>query len=179
MTPKSLSFHVIVVLAAFAFVARGADAPATFKAGQFTFSRPADWQWVESTSSMRKAQLKIAKPDGKETAEVVFFHFGEGGGGGTQANIDRWLGQFQEPKDALKSKVEETTVNNHKVTYIQAQGTYLSGMPGGARTPQPNSMLVGAIMESESGNVFVRLTGPENLVKTSHTTFRKMIESAR
>ena len=179
MMPRSWSFHVIAPLAALVFAVNGAESPTTFKAGEFSFTRPADWQWVESTSPMRKAQLKVAKPDSKEAAEVVFFHFGEGGGGGTQANIDRWFSQFQEPKEALKSKVEETTVNKHKVTFVQAQGTYMSGMPGAARTPQPNSMLLGAILESDSGNVFVRLTGPESLVKASQATFRKMIESTR
>ena len=39
---------------------------------------------------MRKAQLKLASADGKQTGEVVFFHFGEGNGGGTKANIDRF-----------------------------------------------------------------------------------------
>ena len=127
---------------------------------------------------MRKAQLKVVGADKKENAEVVFFYFGEGGGGGTQANIDRWLAQFEEPKDKLNSKVEQATVGQRKVSYVQAQGTYLSGMPGGAKTPQPNTMLLGAILESDQGNVFIRLTGPLNLAKTSQPVFRKMVEGA-
>src|SRR2546426_12101906 len=59
-----------------------AEAPATFKAGEFTFTRPADWQWIDTTSSMRKAQLKITDTEHKESADVMFFHFGAGGGGG-------------------------------------------------------------------------------------------------
>ena len=161
-----------------AITAIGAEAPATFKVSEFTFTRPADWQWVETTSTMRKAQLKIAGGDQKENAEVVFFYFGEGGGGGTQANIDRWLAQFEEPKDKLNSKIEQVAVGQRKVSYVQAQGTYLSGMPGGAKTPQPNTMLIGAIIESEQGNVFVRLTGPLNLAKSSQPAFRKMVEGA-
>jgi hypothetical protein len=107
---------------------------------------------------------------------VVFFHFGEGGGGGTKANIDRWLSQFQEPREKLQSKVEEVTVNQRKITYVQAQGTYLSGMPGGAKTPQPNTMLLGAIIEGQDGSVFVRLTGPVRLSTASQAAFRKMVE---
>ena len=42
-----------------------------------------------------------------------------------------------------KAKVEEVTVNKRKVTYAQAEGSYLSSMPGGPKTPQPNSMLLG------------------------------------
>ena len=155
-----------------------AETPSNFKVGEFTFVRPTDWQWVEITSSMRKAQLKVVGADKKENAEVVFFYFGEGGGGGTQANIDRWLAQFEEPKDKLNSKVEQVTVGQRKVNYVHAQGTYLSGMPGGAKTPQPNTMLLGAILESDQGNVFIRLTGPVSLAKSSQPAFRKMVETA-
>ena len=51
-------------------------------------------------------------------------------------------------------------------------------LPGGSKTPQPNAMLSGAILESGQGNVFIRLTGPAKLVKTSQTAFRKMVEAA-
>ena len=127
---------------------------------------------------MRKAQLKISDADKKQSAEVVFFFFGEGGGGQTQANIDRWLSQFEEPKDKLNSKVENQTINGRKVTYVQAEGTYQSGMPGGPKTPQPNTMLIGAILESNQGNVFIRATGPAKLAQASQPAFRKMVESA-
>jgi len=39
-------------------------------------------------------------------------------------------------------------------------------------------MLLGAILESAKGNVFVRMTGPARLVKASQAEFKKMIESA-
>jgi len=171
-------FGAVVFALGLASTAISAEAPSSFKVGEFSFARPTDWQWVETTSTMRKAQLKVVGADKKENAEVVFFYFGEGGGGGTQANIDRWLAQFEEPKDKLNSKVEQVTVGQRKVSYVQAQGTYLSGMPGGAKTPQPNTMLMGAILESDQGNVFIRLTGPLSLAKTSQPAFRKMVEGA-
>ena len=155
-----------------------ADGPATFKVGEFTFSRPADWQWVEVNSVMRKAQMKVTDAAKKESAEVIFFFFGEGGGGLTQANIDRWQSQFAEPKEKLNSKVENLTVSGRKVTYVQAEGTYQSGMPGGPKTPQPNTMLMGGIIESDQGNVFIRLTGPVTLAKAAQAEFRKMVEGA-
>ncbi len=158
--------------------ASAADAPATFKVGEFTYTRPASWEWVETTSSMRKAQLKISDKDKKESAEVVFFHFGESNGGGTKANVDRWLGQFQEPKDQINAKVEDVTVGKRKVTYVQAEGTYLSGMPGGPKTAQPNAMMLGAIAESEQGSVFIKLTGPAKLATAAKDEFRKMVEGA-
>jgi hypothetical protein len=157
--------------------AMAADAPKTFKVGEFSFGRPGTWEWVDVTSPMRKAQLKVRGKNGKN-ADVIFFYFGEGGGGGTKANVDRWLGQFEEPRDKIGAKVDETKVNDRTVTYVQAEGTYKSGMPGGPTTPQPNTMLLGAILESPQGSVFVRLTGPAELAKASRDDFKKMVDDA-
>ena len=157
---------------------RAADAPATFKVSEFTFTRPANWEWVESTSQMRKAELKVVDEKTKAKAEVVFYHFGQGGAGGTQANVDRWLGQFVEPRDKINAKTEVANVGKHKVTYVSAEGTYKSGMPGGAPTPAPNYALLGAIIEASEGSVFVKMTGPKELTKSASADFKKMVESA-
>jgi hypothetical protein len=150
-----------------------AEAPANFKVGEFTFTRPAKWEWIETTSSMRKAQLKIPGADGA-SAEVVFFEFGPRGAGDVKANVDRWLRQFDPHHN---DNVNETNIGKIKVTFVQTEGTYHSGMPGGPTTPMSDYALMGAIMESESGNVFVKMTGPKGLVKSSMTEFKKMIES--
>ena len=178
-----MRFHLafgftIVSIITYLSLAQAADAPATFEVSEFKFTRPASWEWVENNSPMRKAQLKVNDSAKKESAEVVFFHFGEGGGGGTQANIDRWLGQFQEAREKLNPKIETATAAGRKVTYVQAEGTYMSGMPGGSKTPQPGSALLGAIIESDKGNVFIRMTGPAKLAMSAKVDFRKMVESA-
>ena len=168
----------ILFLVAMSVDLPAAEAPKAFAVGEFNFVRPANWEWVPSTSAMRKAELKVESKDKKEKAEVIFFHFGESNGGGTQANVDRWLAQFKEPREKLNSKVDAAKINKRTVTFVQAEGTYMSGMPGGPKTPQPNAMLVGAILESDKGNVFVRMTGPALVVKEAQGEFKKMIESA-
>jgi hypothetical protein len=150
----------------------------SFKAGSLTFQKPASFTAKPTPAGgMRAAQLEY-KADGK-TAEAIFYFFGAGQGGSAQANVDRWLGSFQEPKDKLNSKVEKKKVASGEVTYVEAEGTYMSGMPGGPKTPQAGSKLLGAILESESGNVYVRMTGPAATVKAADADFRKMIESAK
>lgn len=171
--------RLAALIIAYSSLAQAADAPAIFEVGEFKFTRPASWEWIESTSQMRKAQLKVNDAAKKQSAEVVFFHFGEGAGGGTQANIDRWLGQFQEAREKLNSTIETATVGGRKVTYVQAQGTYMSGMPGGPKTAQAATTLLGAIIESDKGNVFIRLTGPSPLAASAKSDFRKLVESAK
>jgi len=174
--PLSRIFCVAVFLTAMSSLR--AEEHATFAVGEFTFARPANWAWVESTSQMRKAQLKVTDAASKASADVAFYHFGTGGAGTVQANVDRWLHQFVEPSDQINAKVEHTTVGKTKLTYVQAEGTYQSGMPGGQLTPMPGFALIGAILESDKGNVFVRMTGPKELVRSLVVDFKNMIESA-
>jgi hypothetical protein len=39
-------------------------------------------------------------------------------------------------------------------------------------------MLLGAILESNQGSVFIRMTGPAALVKSSKPSFTQMVEGA-
>lgn len=155
------------------------DAPKTFPVSELTFARPEAWTWVRlGPNPMRKAQLAIPGKDGGEPAEVVFFHFGPGNAGGVQANVDRWFRQFQGSKEEIQAKQETVEIGGTKVTYVRAEGTYLSGMPGGPQTPRPGFALRGAIIEAAQGAVFVKLTGPKALVEGGDADFRKMVEGA-
>ncbi|MBI3880452.1 MAG: hypothetical protein HY301_10370 [Verrucomicrobia bacterium] len=171
-----LSFATPAALAVIFTTASPALAAETFTAGQFTFATPKGWKKLESSSAMRAAELKAG--EAKDAPDVVFYYFGPGGAGGTKANVDRWLSQFVEPRDDKNTKTEEKTVGKVKVTYVQAEGTYQSGMPGGPKTPMPNSLLLGAIVEGSEGSVFARMTGPAALTKAAAADFKKMIEGA-
>ena len=148
--------------------------PLEFAVGAFKFERPSGWNWIVPSSAMRKAQLQIGG-EGNDPAEVTFFHFGSGQGGGIQANVDRWVGQFQ---DGEHSNFEKT-FGGTRVVFVTAEGTFFSGMPGGALTPKPNYGLRGAILEHpEKGDVFVKMTGPKSLVASVAAQFDAMIQAA-
>jgi hypothetical protein len=175
-SPFGMRTFFFSLLCAFAITAFAADD--TFKAGSFTFEKPASFKAKPTPpGGMRAAQLEYTGADGK-MAEAIFYYFGQGQGGGTQANVDRWLNAFEEPKDKINSKVEKKKVGSGEITYVEAEGTYKSGMPGGPTTPKPGTKLLGAIVESANGNVYVRMTGPIATVKSADADFRKMIESA-
>jgi hypothetical protein len=159
-----------IVLAA---AAKAAD-PVQFTVGSFVFARPEGWGWVTPTSPMRKAQLSVRGTEGGSPAEVTFFHFGAGQGGSVQANVDRWFKQFSDGyTDARTEGVGSTTI-----TFVKAQGTFSSGMPGGPTTPMKNYALRGAILESPSGDVYVKMTGPEAVVKRAEPALEKMVREA-
>ena len=164
--------HILLLLAiALPTAARAAD-PVEFGVGAFPFERPSGWQWVVPSSPMRKAQLAVPGQDGP--AEVTFFHFGAGQGGGVQANVDRWFGQFQDAKTSQSREMAGRT----GVTIVRATGNFLSGMPGGPTTPMPGYALLGAILESPEGDVFVKMTGPAATVASAGEAFLKMVNDA-
>lgn len=159
--------------------ALAADAPATFVVSDLQFTRPSTWTAVKTESPMRKAQLSVpAGKAGTEAGEVIFFHFGPSNGGGTQANVDRWYRQFQGSRDQIKARTEDGRAGALKVTYVHAEGTYLSGMPGGPQTPKPGFALLGAIVEAAGGHIFVKFTGPKDVVADGAAGFKKMVETA-
>ncbi|MEI8294152.1 MAG: hypothetical protein WCG66_09215 [bacterium] len=148
--------------------------PLEFQIGAFTFERPAGWKWITPSGPMRRAQLEVPGTD-NEKADVTFFHFGSGQGGGIEANIDRWLGQFQ----GGSSSRSESAQGRTRIYFVQASGTFQSGMPGGPTTPLENQALFGAIIaDAESGDVFVKMTGPKALVDSASVLFKEMTTRA-
>jgi hypothetical protein len=166
---KSALLSAVAVLVAMT----SAHAAETFKVGAFSFSVPEGWTKVQPSSPMRNAQLEVAR--GTAKAEVTFFHFG--GGSGTPAdNVSRWFSQF--PGSEKTRKTETVEIGGTKVTFASAEGTFSSGMPGGPTTPMPGHALNGAILEHPAGDVYVKMTGPEAVVKAATEAFQKMVRDA-
>ncbi len=170
---KSLA---LLAIALFTTVSARAEDPATFEVGGLKFTRPADWKWVEVTSPMRKAQLKVPGATAEQSADITFFHFGAGGGGDVASNAQRWLSQFKSPEGA--SKIEPQEIAGTKVTIVTTEGTFSGGMPGGPAAVVENAALLGAIIESAEGSVFVKTTGPAPLVKGLRAKFIEFITAA-
>jgi hypothetical protein len=164
-------FLVVSMVSAAAAIAAG---PVEFTVGSFTFARPENWDWVTPSSPMRKAQLSVPGRPGGPPAEVTFFHFGAGQGGSVQANVDRWFKQFSDGYTDVKSEQTGSTT----ITFVKAEGTFASGMPGGPTTPMKDYAMRGAILESPAGDVYVKMTGPKEVVKGAAPALEKMVRQA-
>jgi len=137
----------------------------------YSFLSPEKWVSSTPTSKMRKAQFNVPGEDGRD-AEVAFFHFGNGGAGGVQANVDRWMKQFEDAKDKT---VKTTVIGETQVTYAQAHGTFLSGRSFGPKTPKENYALLAAIIEGKNGSIFIKMTGPKETVESQVSNLKKMV----
>ena len=169
---KKASF-VAMVVAGFCLLSLQAGEP--FKVSEFSFKCPEGWKEEQPSSRMRAAELSVPGKDGGDAAEVTFFYFGAGQGGDAKANVSRWLGQIE---NRSGEKTTSKDVNGTKVTYVEAEGTFLSGPPFGAKIRKEGYGLVGAIVEGKQGNVFVKMTGPKALTSEASEAFKGMIEGA-
>lgn len=143
--------------------------------GEIDFAIPAGWQSQPPTSSMRVAQAAIPGPAGP--GELFVFHFGVGGGGGVEANIERWIGQMEGPAEPERGSFE---ANGYQVTWVEVQGTLMpSGMGTGPTAPQPNSRLLAAVVEGPGGPWFFKATGPEATVVAEREAFMGMLRSVK
>jgi len=157
--------------------------PTQSASGNISFTAPDGWIVEKTSSNMRVAQYKLPKADGDtEDGSLVLSYFGQGQGGATQANIDRWISQVHqadgsESKD--KAKSESLTVNGLKVTMVDVSGTYSAEMsPGsGDFTSKPNYRLRAAVIETPKGSYFAKLTGPEKTISHWDQAFRDYINS--
>jgi len=167
----------LLVLLLIAAPALAADTARTEAAG-LRFNVPATWTRVPAASDMRAAQFRI--PRSGETAddgELVLFHFGAGKGGGTQENVDRWLGQLTQPEGKPTKDVAVTTirtVNGLKETIVDAPGTY-TGM--GGEPAKPGWRLLGAVVEGPGGPWFWKAVGPDTTIAAAKPAFEALLSS--
>lgn len=139
------------------------------------FAPPKNWKSAKPSNNMRKAQFNASSPSGK-TAEIYFSHFGSSYSSGmTKANVDRWMRQFENP---LGEKVNTETINKIRVTYAQAHGTFLSGRFGQQKVENPGFAMLGVIIESQNGPIYIKITGPKSAVEANIEATKKMVTAS-
>jgi hypothetical protein len=169
---------LIAAIACFACQGKGSTSTSSSQAnsaqtnttGELRFKAPEGWGTEKTSSSMRVAQYKLPRVEGdKDDGSLVLYYFGASQGGTAQANIDRWIGQIQQPDGSSskdKAKTETMTVNGLKVTTVDVTGTYTAEMaPGsGSFHNDENYRLRAAVIETPKGNYFVKLAGPAKTI---------------
>ncbi len=167
----------IALLAALIAVPLGAA-----EAGGLAWDAPADW--ASQAKPMRAANYVAPGAGGAEDGELAVYYFGPGQGGSVEANVKRWIGQFQAPDggpaDAL-AKRSEKSVNGIAVTLLELDGTYLfKPFPMAPRaTPKAGYRMVAAIAQGPDAPIFFKLTGPKATVAAAEKAFYALVDSLR
>lgn len=139
---------------------------------------PSGWN-MHPPRQMRVATYMIPAASGDaEGGECAVFYFGSDEGGAVQPNIDRWVGQFENPDKPVQATRE---VDGMKVTTVTVNGTYLA--PGGPMMQSTGTKegfrLLGAIVEGPEGSVFFKFTGPVKTVQAAQKDFDAMVASVK
>jgi hypothetical protein len=170
--------HYVRILTVAAMVA------VTLSAAGLTFTAPDGWRKVATTSSMRVADFALPHAEGDgEDAELVLYYFG-GGGGSVDANVQRWVGQMQQPDGRASSAVakkETRKINGLDVTLLDLTGTYVAEMAPGAseHNNKPKFRLRAAVISTPQGAYYIKLTGPERTIAKWSHSFEQFLGSLK
>jgi hypothetical protein len=152
--------------------------------GPFTFTAPPAWKPRPTASTMRVAEFVVPKaPGDPEDAETIVYFFG-GMGGSVEANIDRWIGQMQQPDGSAskdKARRDARTINGLKVTTVDVGGTYVAEVRPGAteRHNKPAFRLRAAVIETPRGPYYIKMTGPAKTMAAADADFAKFLATVR
>ena len=119
------------------------------------------------------AQFKIPAGDGdSRDAELAIFNFGAGGG--VDANIKRWIGQFQ----SKNRKVNVTTGQADQGEYVIVEVSGIYNQPDGPpilrkTKPVPGSRMLAVILTiPQKGVYYLKLTGSDKTVANQSAAIR-------
>jgi hypothetical protein len=132
-----------------------------------TWQAPAAWKAMPNPNPMRIATYRPTAD-----SELIVVR----AGGTTDANIQRWIGQFDE---GVSTKRTRRTVQGLGVEILEASGTYNGGgMMGGAPAqPHPGWSLLGAVIETPGTAYFFKLLGPSDQIRAAHPSFDAFVGS--
>lgn len=181
----ALSLSFLSTFSATQIVSAQAQAPAVgtetisvFEAGDLEV--PAAFKRVEPKSRIIEHEFEATAGQGDEakTARVTMM----AAGGDVKANIDRWKGQFT-GGDKEATKVEDMKLGNWEVHIVDTAGSFserMGGGPfaGGKTVVRTDYGMTGAILVHPEGRkYFVKMIGPQEVIKANRDAFVKMIKS--
>lgn len=137
---------------------------------QIRWKVPSAWL-VVAGNPVRLATYRLPAASGADDdAEVSVTR----AGGDVDANVHRWIGQFDEAGPDTR---EDKTIAGYKVAIVEVTGTYT----GNAMSPSQSAnkkgwSLLGAIVQTPGSPYFFKAVGPSASVKAARKAFLEMID---
>lgn len=158
----------------------------TLSDGKITLPVPADWERKQPRTRIVEHEFEAPGPKAPEgepaakPARVTIM----GAGGGVEANIDRWIGQFSQPDGSNtreKAKTEKSKIAGAEVHIVDITGTYMDrpGGPfaGGRVVPREGYRMLGAIIVTpNSGHYFIKVLGDAETVEANVKPLKDMLK---
>lgn len=140
---------------------------------RFEFQTPEGWMELAPTQ-FRNPNF-LAGPTGEVECYVSLL---AGGGGSLFANANRWRGQMgQEPfTEEEFAEQSRTLILGNEAVIVDFEGAF-AGM--GQTAPKEGYRLLGALVETLEGSVFVKMVGPSDAVEAQRDGFAFLVTSLR
>ena len=144
--------------------------PSKPKGDPFIFDLPEGWNKLAPTS-MRVINLQPAGDPNTECALTIL----GGDGGGLAANINRWRGQIglEAVSEEEVAQLPKGLLLGQDATIVDLRGNY-SGM---GDTVQGDWGLLGYVLVTDQFTVFVKMTGPGDVLNTERANFEAFCAS--
>jgi len=144
----------------------GSMPSAASEAPALVWKMPSGWQEAPNPNAMRLATY--GAPGGVEVSVSR-------AGGSTDANIQRWVAQFD---DVGRDARTEKTVHGLHVVMVDVSGTYVGGgmTMGADSASRPGWAMVGAIVEGRGLPYFFKMMGPAAAVLVDHPAFDHLVD---
>lgn len=150
----------------------GATKKVTIK--ELTLELPESWMKRETSNQFRLAEFEIPAPKAdQENAELVLFHF-QGAAGTTDANIKRWISQFEEKGTSFN--VKQGKLDSGSYVWVDISGTYKKpvGPPIlGRFEKMEDARVVSVILNTGDDAYYLKLSGKQEVIKEVIDGFRK------
>jgi hypothetical protein len=98
-----------------------------------------------------------------------------------QANLNRWIGQMavDEGTSLEKAEILELSGSATPTTAVFLPGTLTSTAQVGGGDPRTDWILMGAILKTEAGPLYVKALGPEKMLGTQRDAFLQAIQGLK
>lgn len=144
----------------------GAAAPASESASApYTWTTPAGWE-VKAPGMMRVANLGIT---GQPEVECYLTEL-SGAAGGLESNINRWQKQMNQPELSAEqvAALPKKPLLGGDAAYVTIDGSY-GGMSSAAA--KENFRMYGLALVSDTQSLFVKMTGPKDVLAAEEANF--------
>jgi hypothetical protein len=151
---------------------------ASTKLGSLSLEIPTTWQVVPTDGQMRKAEWKL--PGDAGSVSLIAYHFGAGGAGMLEANLNRWKGQFeQDPQD--NARVAKGGTAGAEWTMLEVRGRWVAETRPGSGDFQnlPGQCMLAAVVDASAGPYYLKAVGPEATLDRWRPALRSAVQNAK
>ncbi|REK12277.1 MAG: hypothetical protein DWQ37_12515 [Planctomycetota bacterium] len=149
--------------------------------GKLELEAPADWVRKQPRTRIVEYEFEIPAAEGDQNDGRLTVM---SAGGGVEANIERWYGQFKQPDGGStkeQAKVEKIAVADQEVYLVDISGTFSDRRgPFAPAVERPDYRMLAAIIPTAGGgDQFIKFYGPAKTVAENQQAFRKMIDGLK